>query len=93
MHATLAGRKIVGPGPTGEVTVDPVFNRLNSLGTGNVTLVQLHKHLTDLAMEQNIPSMDIKVNVQSNSGSKGKRRTLSTWCNTRGQTAGATGSS
>ncbi|OQS05152.1 hypothetical protein THRCLA_20705, partial [Thraustotheca clavata] len=54
----LAGRKIVGPGPIGDV--DPVFNRFNSLGTGNATLTQLLKHLTDLAFEQNIPSIDIK---------------------------------
>ncbi|OQR94331.1 hypothetical protein ACHHYP_01468 [Achlya hypogyna] len=54
----LAGRKLVGPHPSGDV--DPVYNRLNSLGTGSATLAALHNHIMELAAEHSVPSIDIK---------------------------------
>ncbi|CAK4754039.1 unnamed protein product [Aphanomyces euteiches] len=54
----VAGRKVVGA--VGENGQDAVYNKWNSLGHGKLSLVALHKEFNDVAVEKNIPSMDIK---------------------------------
>ncbi|RHY95100.1 hypothetical protein DYB37_002123 [Aphanomyces astaci] len=59
-NLVVAGRKVVGNLPDNN-TPDAVFNQLNTLGHGKLTLSSLHQEFNAMALDKSIPSMDIKV--------------------------------